>query len=245
MLEVLRQRAELLMERRRQDVKDEAEEVNNNGESTYLWFPPPLTPSHSTHFLLHSSPPPLMPSSSHSLLLSCPPPLVPSSTHPPPPFSSPPLTLSSTHPLLHSPLLTASRHDMATMQQQARQMRAVEREGRRRRRRAKGLNGHQPGSVASTHYEGLSSDDELLETNRLNFISDIGTICGHRVGLEHVRPSDLSATCDHFLHTVDSTCYSSCDFCLFPPLCSPIQSSCHHRLVQSLKMLWRSSGNCH
>ena len=240
MLEVLRQRAELLMERRRQDVKDEAEEVNNNGESTYLWFPPSLPPSHSTHPFLHSLPP--TPLSS--------PPLVPSSTHLPPPLSSPPLIPLLHSPLLHSPLLhspflTASRHDMATMQQQARQMRAVEREGRRRRRRAKGLNGHQPGSVASTHYEGLSSDDELLETNRLNFISDIGTICGHRVGLEHVRPSDLSATCDHFLHTVDSTCYSSCDFCLFPPLCSPIQSSCHHRLVQSLKMLWRSSGNCH
>ena len=62
-------------------------------------------------------------------------------------------------------------------------MRAVEREGRRRRRRAKGLNGHQPGSVASTHYEGLSSDDELLETNRLKFISDIGKICGRCVGL--------------------------------------------------------------
>ena len=93
--------------------------------------------------------------------------------------SSPPSLIPSfTHPLLHSPLRTASRHDMATMQQQARQMRAVEREGRRRRRRAKGFNGHKPGSVASTHYEGLSSDDELLETNRLNFISDIGTICG-------------------------------------------------------------------
>ena len=123
MLEVLCQRAELLMERRRQDVKDEAEEVNSELAACLL-FSPPLIP--------------------------------------PPP-----------------PLLTASRHDMATMQHQARQMRAVEREGRRRRRRAKGLNGHQPGSVASTHYEGLSSDDELLETNQLKFISDIGKICGH------------------------------------------------------------------
>ena len=143
MLEVLRQRAELLMERRRQDVKDEAEEVNSELAACFL-FSPPLIPS--THPLSSSSSPPLIP--------------------PPPP-----------------PLLTAPRHDMAIMQQQARQMRAVEREGRRRRRRAKGLNGHQSGSVASTHYEGLSSDDELLETNRLKFISDIGKICGHWVGL--------------------------------------------------------------
>lgn len=70
MLEVLRQRAELLMERRRQDVKDEAEEVNNNSELTCLWFPPPLIPSF-THPILHSCPPPLTLSST---LLSAQPP---------------------------------------------------------------------------------------------------------------------------------------------------------------------------
>ena len=63
MLEVLRQRAELLVERRRQDVKDEAEEVNNNSESVAcLLFSPPLMPSSSsTHpLLLLSSQPPGM-----------------------------------------------------------------------------------------------------------------------------------------------------------------------------------------
>ena len=70
----------------------------------------------------------------------------------------------------------ATRHDVASMKDQALQMRTVEREGRRRRRRAKGVAvaGKQLGGVVSTHYEGLSSDDELLETNRLKFTSDIG-----------------------------------------------------------------------
>ena len=51
---------------------------------------------------------------------------------------------------------------------QARQLRAVEREGRRRRRREKrGIGG-------PTHYEGQSSDDELLKTNSDKFSAEIG-----------------------------------------------------------------------
>ena len=51
---------------------------------------------------------------------------------------------------------------------QTRQMRAVEREGRRRRRREKrGLGG-------PSHYEGQSSDDELLKTNSDKFTAEIG-----------------------------------------------------------------------
>ena len=69
-----------------------------------------------------------------------------------------------------------TRHDVASMKDQAWQMRAVEREGRRRRRRAKGVAvaGQQLGGGVSTRYEGLSSDDEQLETNRLKFTTDIG-----------------------------------------------------------------------
>ena len=48
--------------------------------------------------------------------------------------------------------------------------RVVEREGRQRRRREarreKGL---------VNHHDGMSSDDELLETNRVKFKNDIGT----------------------------------------------------------------------
>ena len=51
---------------------------------------------------------------------------------------------------------------------EARQMRSVEREGRRRRRREK------RGVGGAPHYDGTSSDDELLETNRMKFVSDIG-----------------------------------------------------------------------
>ena len=55
--------------------------------------------------------------------------------------------------------------------EQARQLRAVEREGRRRRRREKrGIGG-------PTHYEGQSSDDELLKTNSDKFSAEIGTVC--------------------------------------------------------------------
>ena len=54
---------------------------------------------------------------------------------------------------------------------QARQLRAVEREGRRRRRREKrGIGG-------PTHYEGQSSDDELLKTNSDKFSAEIGKHC--------------------------------------------------------------------
>lgn len=50
-----------------------------------------------------------------------------------------------------------------------RQKRSVEREARRRRRREK----RQKDGVTN-HEEGVSSDDELLETNRLKFLSDKG-----------------------------------------------------------------------
>ena len=53
---------------------------------------------------------------------------------------------------------------------QARQLCAVEREGRRRRRREKrGIGG-------PTHYEGQSSDDELLKTNSDKFSTEIGNL---------------------------------------------------------------------
>lgn len=61
---------------------------------------------------------------------------------------------------------------------EGRQRRGVEREARRRRRRERrerGVNrgcGHIVGSW--NHYEGLSSDDELLETHRIKFVSEIG-----------------------------------------------------------------------
>ena len=54
---------------------------------------------------------------------------------------------------------------------QARQLLAVEREGRRRRRREKREIG------GPTHYEGQSSDDELLKTNRDKFSAEIGKLC--------------------------------------------------------------------
>ena len=89
--DVLKQRADLLIERRRQDVKDEAEECTNPGSG-----------------------------------------------------------------------VKGQEAD------QARQLRAVEREGRRRRRREKrGIGG-------PTHYEGQSSDDELLKTNSDKFSAEIG-----------------------------------------------------------------------
>lgn len=54
---------------------------------------------------------------------------------------------------------------------QARQLCAMEREQRRRRRREKrGIGG-------STHYEGQSSDDELLKTNSDKFSAEIGKHC--------------------------------------------------------------------
>ena len=52
---------------------------------------------------------------------------------------------------------------------QARQLRAVEREGRRRRRREKRGIGGRP------HYDGQSSDDEILKTNSDKFTAEIGT----------------------------------------------------------------------
>lgn len=54
---------------------------------------------------------------------------------------------------------------------EARQRRSVEREARRRRRREKR---QKEGTV--NHEEGVSTDDELLETNRLKFVGDEGTI---------------------------------------------------------------------
>ena len=52
---------------------------------------------------------------------------------------------------------------------QARQLRAVEREGKRRRRREK------RGIEGPTHYDGQSSGDELLiETNSDKFSAEIG-----------------------------------------------------------------------
>lgn len=54
--------------------------------------------------------------------------------------------------------------------EQARQLRAVEREGRRRRRREKrGIGG-------PSHYEGQSSDDEMLKTNSDKFSAEIGML---------------------------------------------------------------------
>ena len=88
--DVLKQRADLLIERRRQDVKDEAEECTNPGS-----------------------------------------------------------------------VIKDQEAD------QTRQLCAVEREGRRRRREKRGIGG-------LIHYEGQSSDDELLKTNSDKFSAEIG-----------------------------------------------------------------------
>ena len=53
---------------------------------------------------------------------------------------------------------------------EARQRRGVEREGRRRRRREK----RQRVVPAVMHDEGMSSDDELLETDRIEFTDKFG-----------------------------------------------------------------------
>ncbi len=72
----------------------------------------------------------------------------------------------------------------------ASQRRAVEREARRRRRREGREKGVSRGCAhlvgGATHYEGLSSDDELLETNRLKFVNDSG---------EPLPPLPLSIVC--------------------------------------------------
>ena len=67
---------------------------------------------------------------------------------------------------------------------EARQIRSVEREARRRRRRERRQRG-----VATEHDDGTSSDDELLETNRLKFVSDTGetTPTGHTHSHTHYR----------------------------------------------------------
>ena len=54
----------------------------------------------------------------------------------------------------------------------ARQRRAVEREGRRRRRREKREKAGQ--RERDEHRQGLSTDDELLETSRLKFDNSMG-----------------------------------------------------------------------
>lgn len=53
---------------------------------------------------------------------------------------------------------------------EARQRRVVEREGRRRRRRER----RQRAGPAVAHDEGMSSDDELLETDRMEFTDKFG-----------------------------------------------------------------------
>ena len=57
----------------------------------------------------------------------------------------------------------------ATPTEHAHKVRIVEREGRQRRRREAR---RERGVV--NHYNGTSSDDELLETNRVKFKNDIG-----------------------------------------------------------------------
>ena len=57
----------------------------------------------------------------------------------------------------------------ATPTDHTHQVRIVEREGRRRRRRE----ARREGGVAR-HYDGQSSDDEILETNRIKFKNEIG-----------------------------------------------------------------------
>ena len=54
---------------------------------------------------------------------------------------------------------------------EGRQGRIVEREGRRRRRREK----RQREESVIDHYEGMSSDDELLETDKIRFNKELGT----------------------------------------------------------------------
>ena len=53
---------------------------------------------------------------------------------------------------------------------EAHQVRSVEREGRRRRRRER-----REKEEVTDHNEGMSSDDEILESDRINFKKDLGT----------------------------------------------------------------------
>ncbi|XP_019855914.1 PREDICTED: PAX3- and PAX7-binding protein 1-like [Amphimedon queenslandica] len=55
---------------------------------------------------------------------------------------------------------------------EGRQGRIVEREGRRRRRREK----RERQEVATDHYEGMSSDDELLETDKIRFNKELESL---------------------------------------------------------------------
>ena len=69
---------------------------------------------------------------------------------------------------------------------QERRLRAVEREGRRRRRREQ--RDRQPVS-SSVRYDGQSSDDELLESDRMNFSSKTSECY---LGCHHVPVSLLA-----------------------------------------------------
>lgn len=60
----------------------------------------------------------------------------------------------------------------ATPTNHTHQIRIVERDGRRRRRRESRREAGVTG-----HYEGQSSDDEILETNRIRFKNEIGRYC--------------------------------------------------------------------
>lgn len=62
---------------------------------------------------------------------------------------------------------------MGVANDEGRQGRIVEREGRRRRRREK----RQRQEVVTDHHEGMSSDDELLETDKIRFKKELGTMC--------------------------------------------------------------------
>ena len=105
----------------------------------------------------------------------------------------------------------------------SRQRRAVEREGRRRRRREVrergevGERGEEKGK--EEHRQGMSTDDELLEMHRLKFENNMSKL-------------------EKFLSLAEI----SLSLSLSLSLC--LQGRCWEELTQCLKMWWKSSGDC-
>ena len=68
---------------------------------------------------------------------------------------------------------TAGKQNGFSSVEEARKRRSVEREARRRRRRERR---EKEAASGRGHYDGLSSDDELLESNRLKFVNEMSTL---------------------------------------------------------------------
>ena len=91
--------------------------------------------------------------------------------------------------------------------EEARKRRSIEREARRRRRRERR---EKEAAGGRGHYDGLSSDDELLESNRLKFVNEMSTLCyvssfpilNNRTSVRHT--CTCSQTCFPFKHELPS-----------------------------------------